>query len=134
MCWGVALTVAEAPRSRLGWTLLGRLVQITPPRRLGISLKLRLRRSMGPVMALSCMKSRSIVLRAASRLIVFLMVTRTVLPGFACNAMSMLRWNLRSPPREAGRKTGKYIGNGREGKVGEGGRGRCYNWRRCGSV
>src|SRR5689334_11359192 len=58
-----------------------------PPRRLGSSLKLRLRCSMGWLTALSIMNSRSSVLRAAARLTVLLIVTRTVLPGFVAVAM-----------------------------------------------
>ena len=59
----MALIVAEAPCVRSGWTLLGRLVQMTPPRRLGSSLKFRLRRAMGLLTDLSSINSRSIVLR-----------------------------------------------------------------------
>src|SRR6187200_29921 len=77
---GVVLIVAEAPLLRLGWTLFGRLVQMHPPRRLGSSWKFALRSSMGPLTALSVRNSRSIVLRAASRVMFLLTVTRTVWP------------------------------------------------------
>src|SRR5688572_5227496 len=75
---GVAMIVADAPLIRSGWTLFGRFVQMHPPRRLGSSLKLRLRTAMGSLTARSFMNSRSSVLRAASRLIVLLIVIRTV--------------------------------------------------------
>ena len=44
---GVVLIVADAPCFRSQCTLLGRLVQMHPPRRLGISSKLPLRFSIG---------------------------------------------------------------------------------------
>src|SRR5207253_328304 len=44
---GVALMVALSPRSSGGCTLFGRFVQMTPPRRLGSSLKFALRASIG---------------------------------------------------------------------------------------
>src|SRR5688572_21557801 len=81
--------VAVTPRSSLGKTLFGRLVQICPPRRLGSSLKLALRRSIGVRTALSCMNRRVKVLRAPSRLIDLLMVTRTVCPLFRSNAIGV---------------------------------------------
>src|SRR5690349_10727926 len=49
MAWGVAVTVAASPLFNETWILLGRLVQICPPRRLGSSLKFRLRRARGLV-------------------------------------------------------------------------------------
>src|SRR5688572_22337817 len=79
--------VAVTPRSSLGKTLFGRLVQICPPRRFGSSLKLALRRSIGARTALPCMNRRVRVLRAPSRLIDLLMVTRTVCPLFNSDAM-----------------------------------------------
>src|SRR3954451_14627631 len=85
----VTLTLAAAPGLSSGWTLLGRLVQICPPRRLGSSLKFLLRASIGPRTALSRMNRRSKVLRAASRLIVLLIVTRTVAPDLRSRAMSL---------------------------------------------
>src|SRR3954449_10530211 len=88
-CCGVALIVAEVPLLRAGWSLLGRLVQIWPPRRLGISLKFLLRTAMGPATALSIMNSRSRVLRAVSRVMFLLIVTRTVPPGLTSMAMVM---------------------------------------------
>src|SRR3954470_4933180 len=95
--WAVTFTLAAKPGISSGWTLLGRLVQIWPPRRLGSSLKFLLRAWIGPRTALSRMNSRSKVLRAASRLIVLLMVTRTVAPGLRSRAMGL------SPKSKGGR-------------------------------
>src|SRR5262245_56083150 len=79
---------------------------MTPPRRLGRSLKLALRAAIGLAIDLSCMKSRSSVLRAASRVMVFLMVTLTVPPGFVL-ALAIESPNLR---------VGKYSERPRRGK------------------
>src|ERR1700748_3457660 len=89
MLCGVARIVAAAPRVRLGWSLFGRLVQIWPPRRLGNSMKLAARLSRGFLTDLSCMNSRSIVLRAEARLIVLLIVIRTVWPGFMFSGIAV---------------------------------------------
>src|SRR3954469_18962075 len=83
--------VAAAPRARVGGTLFGRLVQTAPPRRLASGTKLRLRSSIGLLIALSFMNSRSSVLRADSRVVVLLMVTRTVLPGLRSMGMVVPR-------------------------------------------
>src|SRR5688500_11303751 len=87
MLCAVVLIVAAAPRSRLGCSLFGRFVQICPPRRLGSSLKFAARVSSGLRTVLSCMNSRSSVLRAAPRLMFLLTVTRTVWPGLRSVAM-----------------------------------------------
>src|SRR3954454_978049 len=68
--WVVVVIAAEAPLLSSGWTLLTRFVQIVPPRRLGSGMKFAARASNGVRMALSFMNSRSIVLRAASRVII----------------------------------------------------------------
>src|SRR5688572_242116 len=87
MLAAVVLIVAEAPLSSSGWTLLTRFVQIVPPRRLGRGMKFLARASSGARTALSFMNSRSIVLRAASRVMLLLTVTRTVWPGLRSIAM-----------------------------------------------
>src|SRR5688572_802286 len=87
MLAAVVLIVAEAPLSSSGWTLLTRFVQIVPPRRLGKGMKFFARASRGARTALSFMNSRSIVLRAASRVMLLLTVTRTVWPGLRSIAM-----------------------------------------------
>src|SRR5688572_21371329 len=87
MLAAVVLIVAEAPLSSSGWTLLTRFVQIVPPRRLGNGMKFLARASNGARTALSFMNSRSIVLRAASRVMLLLTVTRTVWPGLRSIAM-----------------------------------------------
>src|SRR5437763_691439 len=81
------MRVAAAPRSTLAWTLFGRLVQIHPPRRLGSGMKLALRSSIGIATARSSMNRRRRVLRAPSRVTVFLIVTRSDCPGFASIGM-----------------------------------------------
>src|SRR5207249_12186035 len=79
--------VAASPRWRGGCTLLGRLVQMHPPRRLGSSLKLALRVSIGLLIDLSLRNSRSSVFFAESRFTCLLMVTRTVWPGLRSMAI-----------------------------------------------
>ena len=79
------------PADELGVNFVRRLVQMHPPRRLGRGMKLALRASRGDLTDLSFMKSRSSVLRADSRLIVLLMVTRMVCPGFTSIAIMVLR-------------------------------------------
>src|SRR5205809_685186 len=94
MCCGVARIVADAPRSREGCTLFGRLVQMQPPRRLGSALKLALRTAIGLATVLSIINSRSSVFLAAWRVGVLLIVTRTLPPAL----MSML---MVSPPKSS---------------------------------
>src|SRR5439155_9427735 len=91
MLCGVVWIVADAPCFRSQCTLFGRLVQMHPPRRLGSSSKFALRFSIGLAIDLSFMNSRSSVLRAESRLIFLLTVTRTVAPGLRSRAMKILR-------------------------------------------
>src|SRR4029079_19517926 len=87
---GVATIVALAPLISSGCTLFGRLVQMHPPRRLGSSMKFALRVAMGLATALSWRNSRSRVLRAESRLMFLLTVTRIVCPGLSSNAICNL--------------------------------------------